>query len=346
MADESYADLLNRYRAMETDQLKNLLTQPDHAAGESPASQALRAALEGRQERFPGSERPPAKRDKRAATQQLGIESNASSCPCESGKTELVFPRDGFVRPERSTFGSVKEVTDYLGQVLGLAESGGPGHFRIKRKGKYQRLDRSGRPIFTFGDPILDAITDEHGSVTVGREHFNLLPYELAADRRGGISSIDLGGDAVRHDLIREATMANGTRTLVEHTADGAIIASKNPSQLDFFIGSAHMRFRSWKTNYIFYRCIGSEIETWGGNFTSASIESMYADPIVSGNPFICGVTKRDADSDTNDDYVDEYETGVFANPASSVRSFCTALWKGQTRGGTVGKGSCTMFLG
>jgi hypothetical protein len=106
------------------------------------------------------------------------------------------------------------------------------------------------------------------------------------------------------------------------------------------------MRFRSWKTNYIFYRSIGTEIETWGGNFTSASIESMYADPIVSGNPFVCGVTKRDSDSDTNDDYVDEYETGVFANPASTVQSFCTALWKGQTKGGTVRKGSCTMFLG
>jgi hypothetical protein len=221
-----------------------------------------------------------------------------------------------------------------------------PGRFHIKRKGKYQRVDRSGRPIFTFGDPILDAITDEHGNITVGRENFNLLPFELAADRRGGISSIDLGGDAFRHDLIREATALNGTRTLVEHTADGAIIASRNPSQIDFFIGSAHMRFRSWKTNYIFYRSIGTEIETWGGNFTSASIESMYADPIVSGNPFVCGVTKRDSDSDTNDDYVDEYETGVFANPASTVQSFCTALWKGQTKGGTVRKGSCTMFLG
>jgi hypothetical protein len=29
---------------------------------------------------------------------------------------------------------------------------------------------------------------------------------------------------------------------------------------------------------------------------------------------------------------VDEYKTGVFANPAGSARSFCTALWKGQTK--------------
>src|SRR5262249_48104970 len=163
--DESYAGLLNRYRAMQTDQLTDLLRKPDHAAGESPASQALRDALESRQERFPSSERPATKRETRGATQPLGIDSNATVCPFESGKTDLVFPRDGFLCSERSTFGSAKELTDYIGHVLGLAESGGPGRFRIKRKGKYQRVDRSGRPIFTFGDPILDAITDAHGSI-------------------------------------------------------------------------------------------------------------------------------------------------------------------------------------
>jgi len=81
MADESYADLLNRYRAMETDQLKDLLARPDHAAGESPASQALRAALDSRQECFPSSERPPRKREQRSATQHLGIDSNAIARP-------------------------------------------------------------------------------------------------------------------------------------------------------------------------------------------------------------------------------------------------------------------------
>ena len=91
MADESYADLLNRYRAMETDQLKDLLTQPDHAAGESPASQALRAALESRQERFPSSERPATKREKRAATQQLGIDSNATRAPANQARPSSSF---------------------------------------------------------------------------------------------------------------------------------------------------------------------------------------------------------------------------------------------------------------
>ena len=43
----------------------------------------------------------------------------------------------------------------------------------MKRTGKYQRIDRTGRPIFTFGDPILDMITDEHGWVSVGNETYH-----------------------------------------------------------------------------------------------------------------------------------------------------------------------------
>jgi hypothetical protein len=346
MRDKSHADLVDRYRAMDLDQLKQLVRQQESAAEDDPTSQALRAALASRQERFPDPDRPAQSREKRTAT-RLAIDTNATASTFESGKTELVFPRGGFLRPERSTFATVDELRRYISDVLGLAQSGGPGRFHVTRKGKYQRVDRTGRPIFTFGDPILDAITDEHGWVTVGRENFHLMPFELAAERRGGITSVDLGldPDAIRSQQLREAAALNGPRTLVEHSEDAIVIASRNPSQLDFWKGSAHMRFRSWKTNYVFYRSIGSEIETWGGDFTSASIESMYADPVVSGNPFICGITKRDSDSDTNDDYVDEYETGVFANPASSVRSFCQARWKGQSFGGTIGKGSCEVFL-
>jgi hypothetical protein len=108
----------------------------------------------------------------------------------------------------------------------------------------------------------------------------------------------------------------------VAHSSDGVVIASKNPSQFDFWQGSAHMRFRSWKTNYVFYRSIGTEIETWGGKFNSAWIESMYADPVVPSNPFVCGITKRDSYSDTNDDYVDEYrDRGVLRTlPLQCVR--------------------------
>lgn len=237
----------------------------------------------------------------------------------------------------------------YVSESLSLGIKEASLRLRMRRAGKYQRIDSSGRPIFTFGDPILDVITDEHGWVTIGFETYHLLPIELAAaqDRSGGIISIDLALDyeELRHQQLAEASSSRGTRTLVEHNSEQTIVASTNPSQLDFWRGSAHMRFRSWKKNYIFYRSIGSEIETWGGNFSSASIQSQYADPVVPSNPFVCGITKTDSDSDTNDDYVDEYEVGVFANPAGSVRSFCQARWKNQNYGGTVSKGDCQLFL-
>jgi hypothetical protein len=105
------------------------------------------------------------------------------------------------------------------------------------------------------------------------------------------------------------------------------------------------MRFRSWKKNYWVYRSIGSEIETWGGDFSWAEIQSIYADPVVPANPFICGIVKFDSDHDTNDDYVDEYEYGIIADTPTTVRSFCQARWKGQNYSGYVSKGDCQVTL-
>lgn len=92
-------------------------------------------------------------------------------------------------------------------------------------------------------------------------------------------------------------------------------------------------------------RSIGTEIETWGGDFSRAEIQSAYADPVLPTNPFICGIVKSDSDSDTDDDYVDEYEYGIAASTPSTVRSFCQAKWKGEPFGGTVSKGDCQAFL-
>lgn len=105
------------------------------------------------------------------------------------------------------------------------------------------------------------------------------------------------------------------------------------------------MRFRSWKNNYLIYKSIGTEIETWRGDFSRAEIQSVYTDPIVPTDPFICGIVKSDSDSDTNDDYVDEYEYSINAPIPSSVRSYCTAQWKGQFYSGTVSKGDCEFFV-
>jgi hypothetical protein len=66
---------------------------------------------------------------------------------------------------------------------------------------------------------------------------------------------------------------------LVESSDRVLSFASTNPSQRDFYPTSGgHIRFKAWKKNYLFYWSMGAEIETWGGNFTSASIESAYID--------------------------------------------------------------------
>ena len=151
----------------------------------------------------------------------------------------------------------------------------------VKRKGKYQRVDRTGSLAYTFGDPVLDLITDEHGWLTIGKETYHLMPTDLAspANRKGGITSIDLSvnNGELRRQQLSEALAENGARTLVEHTKSRLAIAKTDLSQMDFWQGNAHLRFRSWKKNYGFYRSIGTEIETWGADFTQAEIQSLYA---------------------------------------------------------------------
>ena len=53
---------------------------------------------------------------------------------------------------------------------------------------------------------------------------------------------------------------------------------------------------------------------------------------------------KVDYDSDTNDDYVDEYEWGIPSYPAYGVYSQCFANWRGMDKFGTVYK-NCNYFI-
>jgi hypothetical protein len=349
-AHDIQPELLDRLRGQETTALLDRLRSKgaDKGADDDAETAALHEVLAMRQGRFPDDAAAVTPAAKPSELRPLAADSNAAVATLGADKIQLAFPRDGFIQCGRSRFKDATELTAYLADVLSLRSKAGAARLTVRRKGKYQRVDRMGSPIHTFGDPILDLITDERGWLTVGRETVDLLQRDIAApgSRRGGIRNIDLALDPedIKRQQLAEALGSSGTRTLLQRTGDQLAIASSNPSQLDFWKGSAHLRFRSWKTNYYIYRSIGSEIETWGGDFVRAEIQSMYADPVV-GNPFICGIVKRDADSDTNDDYVDEYEYAVAAKAPSSVRSFCQANWKGQMWGGTVSKGDCQTFL-
>jgi hypothetical protein len=351
MNQELSQDMFDRLQSQDTPELIELMKRKSKGGKDEAETAAIQQVLEARQARFPDLTKPSEPALKPADVRPWAADGNASVGTLKEGKVEIHFPKDGVVQPGRSTFKGQADLAAYIADVLSVKDKRGAVSLSVRRRGKYQRVDRAGSPVYTFGDPILDLITDEYGWVTVGRETYNLLARDLASpqNRAGGIASIDLSanhGD-IRRQQLADALAVNGTRTLIEHAEDRLVVASANPSQLDFWVGSAHMRFRSWKKNYGFYRSIGSEIETWGGDFNRAEIQSVYADPVLGGNPFVCAIVKRDSDSDTNDDYVDEYEYSYGLPPRipNSVRSFCQARWKNQQWGGTVGKGDCQTFL-
>jgi hypothetical protein len=348
-------DLIERFGERDTPELIELMKRKATATqdGKDDAElTALQQVLETRQARFPDGIKRPPPAVKPADLRPLAADSNAIVGNLKPEKIVISFPEAGFIQCNQSVFKNQADLVAYIADVLSLKDKRGAARLGVWRKGKYQRVDRAGSPVYTFGDPILDLVTDEYGWVTVGRETYNLLARDLASpqNRKGGVTSIDLSvnHEDIRRQQLADALAVNGTRTLIEHTNDQLSVASTNPSELNFWKGSAHMRFRSWKKNYGFYKSIGTEIETWGGDFQRAEIQSIYADPVVPNtNPFICAIVKRDSDSDTNDDYVDEYEYsfGLATLIPSTVRSFCQANWKGQLWGGTVTKGDCQTFL-
>jgi hypothetical protein len=53
-----------------------------------------------------------------------------------------------------------------------------------------------------------------------------------------------------------------------------------------------HLRFKAWKKSYPFYWSMGANSRR-GGNFISATIESIYIDTFLAQT---CFVVKRDSD--------------------------------------------------
>jgi hypothetical protein len=198
------------------------------------------------------------------------------------GPTKCVIkfpPKDGFMRVGETKFNNGKEINAYLaGAFMTDNESSGA----ICRLGKYRRIGKDGKDVFTFGEPILDSITNEEGEIIIsGKVHDLKLGH--AAARHGGISSIDLVKDIpdIRKYQLTHSVSDNGEFTLVERNDKVTTIASSNPSRIWFYEEGTNnsMRFRTFRHNYWKYHSIGCEIETWGGadsHFSTASIESWY----------------------------------------------------------------------
>jgi hypothetical protein len=279
-------------------------------------------------------------------TLALPGKSNVALKQVRAGKAYLRFPReDGHLEVGRDSFDDQDDLLKYLAATFPVVKDGDGRRFTVKRTGKYRRVNAEGDPVFTFGDPVLDLITDEHGWLAIGGQRHNLAAVELAdpGSRSGGIATIDLSPRSGELDhVVRQASLGGDRFSIDEAGVDHAIIASTNPSEYWFYSGTAKMRFRAFKKNYWVGWKMGADIETWGGDFTRTELQSDYGYPAWDN---VCVVAKHDSDSDTNDDYVDEYEWGVNSSPPTGVRSICTATWKGATYSRVVTKGGCDYWL-
>lgn len=260
-----------------------------------------------------------------------------------AGKAHFKFPEDGHLQVGRDSFDDQDDLLKYLAATFPVVKDGDGRRFTVKRTGKYQRMNAKGDPVFTFGDPVLDLITDELGWLAIGGQRQNLAAVELAdPGARTGIPTIDLSPRPGELDqVVGQASFGGGGFSIVEAGVDGAILASTNPSTYYFYSGSAKMRFRAFKKNYLIGWKMGADIETWGGDFTRAEIQSDYGYPVWDN---VCGVAKHDSDSDTNDDYVDEYEWGINSEAPTGIRSLCTATWRGSTYSRWVTTGGCSYW--
>jgi hypothetical protein len=97
------------------------------------------------------------------------------------------------------------------------------------------------------------------------------------------------------------------------------------------------MVFQSFKKRNFLTWKMGTYIETFGRDFINASIGSQYG----KKNGSICETRARDCDSDTNDDYLDEYEWGWGLFHMMGEINL-RALWNNRQRSGAVGVG-CTV---
>ena len=266
----------------------------------------------------------------------------------DAAKTTFAFPANAELTHGRCQFRTEEELLKYLGKSLGGESYQKSLRGSVRRRGKYQKVDKSGNPVLTIGDPILDLVSDDEARVFIGGEaiHLTKTEFSSARYRSGGIRSIDLSdvSSALAQSQLLGAARGEGDFVLVESSDRVLSFASTNPSVRDFYPKSStgqiigHIQFKAWKKNYFFYWSMGAEIDVkFGGNFTTARIDSAYIDTFFGQT---CFVVKRDSDSDTNDDYVDEYEWGVNAPQPKRVESFCNALFKGQRFTGGVEAGS------
>jgi len=90
-------------------------------------------------------------------------ESNCIVDVVDDQKVRIAFPKDGTMRMGKSKFHDREDFQVYMGAVF--PEMNSENGIPVSLRGKYRRLDENGRNIFTFGDPLLDLVTDRFGFI-------------------------------------------------------------------------------------------------------------------------------------------------------------------------------------
>lgn len=114
----------------------------------------------------------------------------------EAGKTIFAFPEKAEMTHGKCEFKSIEELLKYIEESVAARSGQNSLRGSICRRGKYQKVDKSGNPVLTIGDPILDLISDDEARVIIGGEaiHLTTTEFSSARYRSGGIRSIDLSG--------------------------------------------------------------------------------------------------------------------------------------------------------
>jgi hypothetical protein len=265
--------------------------------------------------------------------------------PLKGKKAKLHFDEDrAYLQCARFEFESTNDLVRYVADQIPTESHGRGIAGTLVRTGKYQRISRQGEQVFSFGDPLLDLVTNDEGTIVIGGREFDLRAAELGhLDRGGGLTTIDFSGQvqSLRKAHLKAAVTQSERFALVECTDESLIVASRNPHEQWFYQGTTKMRFRAFDRSYFVYEKIGAEIETWGHDFRSASISSRYGRFLDEAHGH-CFTLHTDSDSDTNDDYVDEYEWflgGGVSSGYDGVRSSCVANWHDRTHSGVVALG-------
>lgn len=282
---------------------------------------------------------------------------NAKISILAEGKIHVEFPKKGYLNIGKSQFKDIPEIITYLSGILKIKPKDKETlEGSIKRTGKYQRLDKNGKPALTFGDVILDLITDESGMCKVGTKEISFYHLMITENTlKGGVlTRINPAAAklAAEQEFLRALAETSPYEVLNANDTSFTIV-SKNPAKATFQNEKHTVKFKAWRTHFLFYFNEGSELDiVRGPDFKNASIASSYFKSIPASQPGgpTCVNIKNDTDTDTNDDYLEESEFAI-AVGTSSVKpsghhSFCKASWDPLEDSATaiVNKGGCSTF--